>query len=119
MIQLLPDWEHTGYNICTFSCMFECSAQRHNLSKNHLHTQPQTYLIYTYYHSLMLGYTHTKTLNLYASWSYLSYLEGTSNAAAFQLNSFSRVFEPSNTQHRKSTSLSSCAWFKTQELKSY
>lgn len=82
------------------------------------HTTTNTFNVYILSQPYAWMYTY-KTLNLHASWSYLSYLEGTSNAAAFQLNSFSRVFEPSNTQHRKSTSLSSCAWFKTQELKSY
>lgn len=76
------------------------------------HTTTNTFNVYILSQPYAWMYTY-KTLNLHASWSYLSYLEGTSNAAAFQLNSFSRVFEPSNTQHRKSTSLSSCAWFKT------
>lgn len=84
-----------------------------------IHTHNHKHILFLHIITALCFDTHTKTLNIHASWLYLSYLEGTSNAAAFQLNSFSRVFEPSDTQHRKSNSLSSCAWFKTQELKSY
>lgn len=77
-------------NISHRDANFHCITTKNKIN---LYILSQPYTCSTYKHS------H----NLYTSWSHLSYLKGTSNATATKLNSFFRVFEPSNTQHRKST----------------